>query len=478
MAGSNNADSPDPLPLEVEDAPRRAASAVLGSGASGANEGDMRDALDPANQSLGEALKLSYRILQLGVLALVVTFLFSGFQQVEEGFMGVKTLFGKIEGEGLDRQLEPGLHATWPYPVGDVVSIESRRTVRLDREFWPVVKPNLKTVEEQIESATLTDPLRPGSDGSLLTRDGDLAHAKVEASYVVEDIVQLLEAADRARMDDIVKHVLMQATVEAAGALTLAELVDTQRDFLGDPVRERANAILQGMQLGVSIVDVKAPERSYPFAVRNRFLEAQTARENVKAAVERARQEAATRLTSIAGEKAYADLVRLVGEYDTALTAQDRVKAEATLLAIGARFEAADIGGESAMIINRAKAAHGALEGKLTRELQRLRGLAPAFAEQPEQVVRQLWLAAVRDVLSQPYAEVFSVPPSLADFNLRITSSEKLMQQRRDAQLESEKQSAEAQGFAKGQFNPSARQIMYDAPGRRLERDASKGFSR
>ncbi|MSR40824.1 MAG: hypothetical protein EXS10_02850 [Phycisphaerales bacterium] len=478
MAVTNADGSQEPRPLEVEEAPRRAASAVLGSGTNASADGDMRDALDPANQSLGEALKLSYRILQLGVLALVVTFLFSGFQQVEEGFTGVKTLFGRIEGEGMDRQLEPGLHATWPYPVGDVVSVEARRTVRLDHEFWPVVKPNLRTIEEQIESATLTDPLRPGADGSLLTRDGDLAHAKIEASYVVDDVVELLEVADRARMDDIVKHVLMQATVEAAGALTLAELVDAQRDFLAEPVRTHANALLQGMHLGVSIVEAKASERSYPFAVRNRFLEAQTMRENVKAGVERARQQAATQLTSIAGEKAYADLVRLVAEYDSALTAQDGAKADATLLAIGARFEATDIGGEAAMIINRAKASQGALEGKLTRELRRLQGLAPAFAENPRQVVRQLWLAAVRDVLSQPYAEVFSVPPSLADFSLHITSSEKLMQQRRDAQLESDKQAAEMQGFGNGQFNPSGRQIMIDQAGRRLERDASKGFSR
>ena len=476
MAALDPMDPSTSRPLEVEDAPRRAASADFGT--QNSSDGDMRDALDPANQSLGEALKLSYRILQLGVLALVVTFLFSGFQSVEEGFAGVKTLFGEIEGEGIDRQLEPGFHATWPYPVGDIVAVESRRTVRLETEFWPAVKPSAQTAEQQIEGATLTDPLRPGSDGSLLTRDGDLAHAKIEATYAVDDVVELLEVASRERMDSIVKHTLMQATVEAAGALTLAELVDTQRDLLADPIRERANALLQGMHLGVSIVEAKAYERSYPFAVRNRFLEAQAMRENVKAGVERARQAAATQLTSIAGERAYGDLVRLVAEYDNALTAQNIEKADATLLAIGARFESADVGGEAATIINRAKAAQGALEGKLARELRRLQGLAPAYKDNPRQVIRQLWLAAVSDVLSQPYAEVFSVPPSLADFSIQLTSSEKLMQFRRDAQLEAEKRGAEAQGFDNGLYNPSGRQIMIDQAGRRLERDASKGFTR
>jgi len=59
----------EPEPMEVE-APRRAASArfdVAGRGDEG-----MRDALDPATQSLGEALKLSYRLLQVGIVALVI----------------------------------------------------------------------------------------------------------------------------------------------------------------------------------------------------------------------------------------------------------------------------------------------------------------------------------------------------------------------------------------------------------------------
>ena len=48
----------------VPDAPRRAASARFDVG--GASQESLRDALDPATHSLGDALRLSYRILQLG----------------------------------------------------------------------------------------------------------------------------------------------------------------------------------------------------------------------------------------------------------------------------------------------------------------------------------------------------------------------------------------------------------------------------
>ena len=120
MTGAPN----DPLrpaamrPLEVE-APRRAASARFEVAGRDDLRGsmDMRDALDPATQSLGDALKLSYRILQAGIVALCVVFVFSGFQSVPEGSTGIKTLFGAIAGgdESGDAQVQPGLQPFWPY---------------------------------------------------------------------------------------------------------------------------------------------------------------------------------------------------------------------------------------------------------------------------------------------------------------------------------------------------------------------------
>jgi len=76
--------------------PRRAASAefrvdaVIGSAAA------MREAMDPANQSLGEALRLSYRVLQFVIVVLLFLFLVSGCHIVEKGESGVMTFFGKI----------------------------------------------------------------------------------------------------------------------------------------------------------------------------------------------------------------------------------------------------------------------------------------------------------------------------------------------------------------------------------------------
>ena len=92
-----------------EEGPRRAASAQFHVEESTVTNVAMREAMDPANQSLGDALRLSYRLLQLGILILVVMFLFSGFETIREGYSGVKMVFGRIVGTPGSEELEPGL---------------------------------------------------------------------------------------------------------------------------------------------------------------------------------------------------------------------------------------------------------------------------------------------------------------------------------------------------------------------------------
>ena len=69
--------------------------------------GDATDAasmLDPANQSLAEALNILLKLLYVGVAALFVAYLISGFKFVKEGERGIRLLFGRVE----DSSLEPG----------------------------------------------------------------------------------------------------------------------------------------------------------------------------------------------------------------------------------------------------------------------------------------------------------------------------------------------------------------------------------
>ena len=474
----NNTDGVgEPEPLQVE-APRRAASARFD--VAGREDEGMRDALDPATQSLGEALKLSYRLLQVGIVALVIVFLFSGFQSVPEGFTGVKTLFGAIAGKEGEEQVQPGLQPFWPYPIGDLQVFEQRRVLRLDRQFWPASMSQgdqrQKTLQEQIDTADASAGLKPGADGSLLTKEGDLAHAQFEAEFVIADAVKFLESTSPERADRIVMAALMQGAVEAASTLTLPEFTET-RDMVGPAVRERAQRTLDRLGVGIELTAVRATERIAPLAVQSRFRDVQTSRENAKGEVERARQNAVTILTQIAGGEVYNELLAMIRQYEEALESGRADEAETILARLGARMEANDVGGEVSQIVSRARASESALRARLERDTKRLESLAASYKESRGQVVKQLWLDAVREALDNPQAEMFAAPTLLGMLSLRLTSSNEIMQSRRDAEF-ARKKAEQAARDAGGFYAPNSEQIFVGKAGRRLKQDASGGVGR
>lgn len=469
-------------PLDQGGTPaRRAAHAEFAVEASSGDRASVRAAMNPANESLADALKLSYRLLQLAIAGLVVAFLFSGFQTVQEGHTGVRTVFGAIEGAPGEEALTPGLQPFWPYPVGQVVSFEQKRVVDLGREFWFRSKGDQVTLDQATEGADTSNPIRPGVDGSLITADGDLAHVKLVAEYAVADPVQLVRSFDWERRDALVRLAVRAAMVQVAAQLTLVDLLE-QRDLPAQLVRERAQAQLDRMQSGLQLTGVQIPERIAPLAVRNAVQRVQASREDAKTLTEKARQDANTTLLAAAGPR-YMELLEMIAAYEQLLAAAQpsdaaaKAAADAQLAAIGKRLEQPDVGGMAARTVSRARAYQVHVEASLGAEQRRLASLAPSFKENPQQLVRQLWLEALRDTLTSPTAEVFSVPEGTGSLDVAIKSANDIMQARRNAELERKKLEARMLGAQDPAFQIGSRQIMIDKEGRRLEKDGKKGFA-
>lgn len=460
---------------EEGEAPRRGASAQLQVTETVAAEAAIRQAMDPANQSLGDALKLSYRLLQFAILGLLVTFLFSGFHTVKEGFSGVKTIFGRVAGEPGAEALAPGLTPFWPYPVGEITSFEVRRTIDLRAEFWPRAAKNI-TVEQQVENADGTQPIKPGVDGSLLTAEGDLAHLQLVAEYAVEDPVRFLQAIDLEQSDRLVRVALQRGVVVAGARMTLQEIVE-QRELPEASIQAEAQRVLDTMASGIKLARVTLPERSAPFAVRNELGRVQKNKEEAKTAVEKARQDATKMLLEAVG-KGSDELLAMIDQYEALLSAGDLTGADAQLKKLGERFESRETTGQASLTVNRAKAYQSAIAGQLGKEVRRLDGLRETFEQNPKQLVRQLWLETVRAVLANREAEVFSLPPGMELSQLGIQSSPEVMQTRRSAEVERRKRMREMQDAMLPSWNLGVRQIMINQAGRRLDDKAARGFGR
>ena len=98
------------------EAPRRAASARFIVDSEVGSDAAIRDAMDPANQSLADALRMSFRVLQAVILVLVVLFLASGLRTVDEGKTGVRTRWGRIDA---DNRPEGGARVRVVLPMKD-----------------------------------------------------------------------------------------------------------------------------------------------------------------------------------------------------------------------------------------------------------------------------------------------------------------------------------------------------------------------
>ena len=465
---------------QVEEAPRREASAEFVIDSETGSDARLREAMDPANQSLADALRLSFRLLQVGILALLAVFLFSGFQTVEEGDVGVRTRFGAIVGDQGLEQIGPGLHPFWPYPVGEIVVVPQVREVRLLNSFWPMSKGSRSVatgtranIDANVSENT---QLRPGIDGYLITAGGDLAHCEVSATYQIADAASYLRELAPKEGDRLVKYALERGVVLSAAEFTLEQFT-TLREEPSTRVQERAQEVLDSLDSGIDLLTVQLTDATEPLAIRSQFRDVQKAREEAKEAMDRASQAVATEFTKVAGEQAYSDLLKLINQYSLALTTGDQAQADQVMASIGERFESPDIGGDAAQIINRAKAYQSKLETRLVSELRKLRTLSPTFRENPREFSRRLWLQAYRDVFNNQQLEVFSVPLDLAQLDLSIQSSEDVMQLRRDSEIERKRNaSLEAEGDLIRGFQWGRGQMILEGPGRRLDRDATGGL--
>lgn len=198
--------------------------------------------MDAANQSLADALGVSFRVLRWLMLVILVIFLLSGFFTVQADEVAVRTRFGKIlPGSDGSEVLtaDGGPYFRWPAPVGNVYRVStSSRELRIDEAFvFEAAKGSNATTPLQELGLTQLQ-LDPVLDGSLLTADGSLVHARYSVTYRIRpsqaasflaNVVgaTALTGAERnpqvvfADADALVRQAVEQAVVADAAQTTL-----------------------------------------------------------------------------------------------------------------------------------------------------------------------------------------------------------------------------------------------------------------
>ena len=221
-----------------------------------APQSDENPHMDPAGQSLADALRLSFRLLTIIMILVVIAFMLTGVKPIQPYQMGIKTLFGSIVSVA-----EEGLAYTWPFPVGDILLVDTKERVLTMDDFWMHETPTDKT-KDLLDRNPGGEGLRPGWDGALVTGDRNLLHMKLTCTYRVEDPVAFRSNVEN--VEQLVRTMLCNAVIHAGSRRTADGLQRTERSEFARDVTAAAQEMLDDLNSGLKINKVLLTNTTWP----------------------------------------------------------------------------------------------------------------------------------------------------------------------------------------------------------------------
>lgn len=397
-------------------------------------------ALDAAQQSLAEALRVSFAILKLAMAALLIAYAFSGTFSVGSNEVALRLRFGDYVGDPGNRVLERGTYLAAPFPVEQVVKVDTRpSSLVLDKEFWFETTAQESGLTRRQLQGQKALPLNPLRDGSLISGDSSIIHAKWTLTWRVSDPVAFLtNVGSKQLAGDIVRLVAQQGIVQAVAQLAADDLLRgiVNRELAVGLMQER----LDGMRSGLVIDQLALDKVSAPMRVAGSFDAVTSAESDRAGRIVAAQQERARILGETAGE-ASSEILEAMSAYEQAVERGDDAGASAIQERIDAsladlRIGDTPIGGDVARIINTSKTYRTQIVERVGSEAQSFELLLPQYERNPRLVLAKLWEDARETILTGDVETFYTVPGQL---ELQLNRDPELQKERQKEQLRSKK---------------------------------------
>ena len=382
---------------------------------------DRLEEIDPAQQSLSDALRVSFWLLKLIMIILAIIYCFSGVFSVPQQQLAVRLRFGQIISDAEGNQVaQPGLHLGLPYPIERVIYVTtSPQTMTINRAFWyELTAGDLSQTKDQMASRRFGKPLNPEKDGSLLTGDANIVHAQYEITFRVADPVSYVEnVGDDQLAQNLIRNVTEQAIVYSVAQIEADDFIGGRSNQ--DVAKRHAQRVLDELNTGLHIETlITTGETEMPLSVRHAY-EAVINAENEKAQhIEAARQEYARILGETAGQ-AYEPLLGLVQDYEVALIVGDTAtaadlgqeldKSLFKLKLVESRSGLA-IGGKVSELVNEAVTYKTQIIEQIKAEAETFQALRDEYRQNPQILTTRLWEDARQEILSGNVETIYSPP--------------------------------------------------------------------
>ncbi|QOJ00108.1 MAG: hypothetical protein HRU70_06245 [Phycisphaeraceae bacterium] len=385
--------------------------------------------LDPANQSLADALRITLRLVQFGMVVLFALFALSGFQSVRENERAVRLVFGAVD----SMNVEPGFRFSYPFPVGEMIRVDvGQAEVVLDKDFWPQSNaPDGKSTG--IDNLAKVSALTPGVGGSLITSDENIAHTQWRVLYVRErpDLFakNVLPELER----ELVASAVRRGVIRACSKVDIDTLLKQSGADTGSAAgraKQIAQEQLDRLETGIRIQQLLMESVMPPPYLRERFNSVLTNIAEAGSTIERARSEASQVLASKAGG-AVPYLRRMIDEYDEALR-EDPATAPVILAKVHAMLQGRPVEvdgllvegvatGEVSRIISEARRYRSEVVSLRKAEAGEFVSKLAQFKSDPELMVASEIERAVTMFMSRENVELIALPPGMEVLRLRLS---------------------------------------------------------
>lgn len=382
---------------------------------------DQTDGLmDPANQSLAEALRITYRVVQAAMVVLAALFIFSGVQRVDEGQSGIPLLFGKPTSAG---QLDPGPHFSAPFPIGEIVKVESGNTkLGIMRSFWP--RLGASSEELEIDKLQSLPQITPGLDGSLVTADLNLAHAQWKVDYRRTDARKYAQNILPEDEADIVRGAVESGIVRVVAGVTIDSLLkqsESDEFSVASQVRSIAQDRLNRIESGIQIDSVTLYRVTAPIRLRSAFESVLSAASAASTQREKAEGAGRATLNKVAG-LATPDLVELIRRYEAAVELGEEDRAGGLLSAINDVFEGRAVeiegisvasklaSGEVTQIISAARTRAVSLRESAEADLRTFNAKVAQFEANAQLMMFRDWVSAYDAFTNKAFVQTQMIP--------------------------------------------------------------------
>ena len=240
---------------------------------------------DAGSQALAEALRSSFVIVKIALVALVVMIFAAGFFTVGPQEKAVILRFGKPQGGDQNMLLGAGLHWSLPYPIDEVIRIPITEIQKVSSTVgWYATTPEMELAGTEPPAGP---SLNPQIDGYVVTADRNIIHTSATVSYHIDDpgtaIFHFAGGTNRifnlAGVSNAVQNAANEALILTAARFNVDDILTANVHGFEEAVGQRVNELVERENLGVAIEQCQVKSIA-PRQLKDVFEMVTTARQN------------------------------------------------------------------------------------------------------------------------------------------------------------------------------------------------------